>query len=140
VRVRTHLSAGKPSIIRELRLSRSLPTNCDHCGKTLLPANSCCLFDRIRYYGVMVCEDCRQRSVIPRPWTFHISRCVRCHRCGTCRIQRQASLDYIERLSYGLLSIVGRVLGGDLYYCVYCRMQFYDRRDQILPAAETMQT
>jgi hypothetical protein len=42
--------------------------------------------------------------------------------------------DHIDDMSYRPSSIIQRLLGGQLYHCIGCRLQFYDlrpRRSQV---------
>jgi hypothetical protein len=68
---------------------------------------------------------------------------VACPECGTTRVRRLARRDRIERLADVPWSTIQRHLGGKLYHCALCRLQFYDCRKQaadrtpILPPAVT---
>ena len=63
---------------------------------------------------------------------------VACPECGTTRIRRLARRDRIERLSDVPWSAIQRHLGGKLYHCALCRLQFYDCRKQALVAVATL--
>jgi hypothetical protein len=71
---------------------------------------------------------------------------VACPECGNARVARLARRDRIERMSDAPWSTIQRHLGGKLYHCALCRLQFYDCRKQsldpiaVLPPAVTALT
>ncbi len=58
---------------------------------------------------------------LPAPW-------CRCPQCGTERVKISGRRDHIDDLSHRPLSILQFLLGGQLYHCLGCRLQFYDLR------------
>jgi cytoskeletal protein CcmA (bactofilin family) len=53
---------------------------------------------------------------------------ARCPRCGTTRLRRRTRPDRIDQLESSPFNRIQRVFGAQLYHCIYCRYQFYDRR------------
>lgn len=56
---------------------------------------------------------------------------VSCPECGTGQIKRLAETDGIDRMSTVPWSTLQRYLGGRLYYCAFCRLQFHDCRRRL---------
>ena len=63
-----------------------------------------------------------------RRYTFRKGPEARCPLCGTYRLRALAERDHIDRMYNSLVNLVLRIMGGRLYHCRYCRLQFYDRR------------
>ena len=55
---------------------------------------------------------------------------VTCPECGTTRVKKLLKRDPIDRSSAVPWSRIQRSLGGRLYHCSNCRLQFYDCRKQ----------
>ena len=53
---------------------------------------------------------------------------ARCPRCGTARLKRRTRPDRIDKLEGSPFNRIKRVFGAQLYHCISCRYQFYDRR------------
>ncbi len=53
-----------------------------------------------------------------------------CPECGTTRLKKLSKPDRIDRVSTVPWSKIQRFLGGRLYHCLFCRLQFYDCRRQ----------
>ena len=58
------------------------------------------------------------------------ARYAACPECGTERVKRLIRRDRIDRMSDVPWSTIQRHLGGKLFHCVLCRLQFYDCRKQ----------
>jgi hypothetical protein len=53
-------------------------------------------------------------------------------------LRRLAERDHIDHMYRHPLSLLQRLLGGKLYHCRYCRIQFYDwRRPAPAPVPDT---
>jgi hypothetical protein len=61
------------------------------------------------------------RSFFPTPW-------CRCPQCGTGRVEISRKPDQIDSTSHRPASLLQHLLGGQLYHCLGCRLQFYDVR------------
>jgi hypothetical protein len=62
-----------------------------------------------------------------------------CPECGTTRVKKLLKRDWIDRISTAPWSKLQRWLGGALYNCPRCRLQFYDCRKKESVAASPMQ-
>ena len=51
-----------------------------------------------------------------------------CPECHTQKVFRRIRPDKIDPMIKSFSSIVRGLLGGTLYHCYYCRIQFYDSR------------
>jgi hypothetical protein len=85
-------------------------------------------WERFVYMAIYECRDCDNEELVPRRFRYHFGPECRCPRCGTIRVSKLKSRDMIDRMSHGFLNLVERMLGGQLYHCCFCRVQFYDRR------------
>lgn len=85
------------------------------------------------------CRECHAIDVLPRPYRFHFGKRCRCHRCGTYRITKLKMRDKIDPMEPGFLNLMERLLGGNLYHCRFCRLQFWDRR-RFVPAPPANKT
>ncbi len=64
----------------------------------------------------------------PRRYQYHFGARCRCVRCGTYRITKLKERDKIDKMETGFLNLLERWMGGKLYHCRFCRVQFFDRR------------
>ncbi len=74
------------------------------------------------------CRECQTLEAVPRPHKFHFGARVRCHRCGSFRVTKLRVRDKIDPMEPGLLNLLEKLAGGNLYHCKFCRIQFWDRR------------
>ena len=100
---------------------------CKQCGGHLHRIHRTFL-ERFSYMAIYECRECKDISSIPRRFRYHLGRFPRCPKCGTLRITKLKQRDHIDPLNTGFLNLLERVLGGPLYHCKFCRLQFYDRR------------
>ena len=71
------------------------------------------------------CPCGRTRLLEPRPVFSLVARCPKCS--GTqLRIRRQR--DGVDRILKNPFRLLQMILGGNLYHCEFCRIQFYDVR------------
>ena len=61
----------------------------------------------------------------PRPL---LSTVVRCPNCGRTEVKHRSRPDGIDRMLWNPLRLTLKLLGGRLYHCEFCRLQFYDLR------------
>jgi hypothetical protein len=78
--------------------------------------------------AIYECRECKDISSVPRRFRYHLGSLPRCPKCGTLRIVKLRSRDHIDPLTTGLLNLLERMMGGALFHCKFCRLQFYDRR------------
>lgn len=96
-----------------------------------------------------VCPDCGKRpGRVTRNWVERLlytrvwacpcdetwwgetrfSTVVRCPNCHRTDLRRRHERDRIDRMLRNPLRYMQRFLGGSLYHCQFCRIQFYDLR------------
>ena len=52
----------------------------------------------------------------------------RCPHCGSPDLKKREQRNHIDRLSHSPKSMFHYLLRGQLYYCAFCRLQFYGGR------------
>jgi DNA-directed RNA polymerase subunit RPC12/RpoP len=84
--------------------------------------------ERFSFLAKYRCRECNTEETAPRGYQLHFGHRCRCPRCGTYRITKLKERDKIDKMETGFLNLVERWMGGKLYHCRYCRVQFFDRR------------
>ena len=87
-------------------------------------------WERLVYRAAYECEDCKKRITVRRRLVFRLTLEARCPECGSARLSLFSAPDNIERMSRQTWSRVQKWLGGHLYYCAICRLQFHDWRSR----------
>ena len=101
---------------------------CDDCAGRLWRVHRTFL-EHFVYEAIFRCRVCQKEKFIARPYVFRLGKECRCPRCGTYRVVQLKKRDRIDPMDPGLLSLWQRlVIGGNLFHCNLCRIQFYDRR------------
>jgi DNA-directed RNA polymerase subunit RPC12/RpoP len=100
---------------------------CGQCGAKLRRVHRT-FWERFRYLAIYECRHCEREVLIPRHQTYHLGGTCRCPRCGTFRVVKLKVPDKIDPMQGGLLNMMERMAGGNLYHCCFCRVQFFDRR------------
>ncbi len=100
---------------------------CEQCGGRVRRVHRT-FFERFSYMAIYECRDCDTEKFYPRRYTYHFGPYCRCPHCGTFRVTRLKAPDKIDRVQTGFLNYLERLVGGKLYHCRYCRVQFHDRR------------
>jgi DNA-directed RNA polymerase subunit RPC12/RpoP len=85
-------------------------------------------FGRFLYVAVYECRECGTPTRMPRRYASYFGRYARCPRCGTLLVVRRRTRDRIDGMHHGFLNFLAWMAGGKLTHCLYCRVQFYDRR------------
>ena len=101
--------------------------HCRTCGGRLRRIHRS-FTERFLYMGIFECSQCKEMKRVARRYTYYLSKEVRCPLCGTTRLRMLLARDRIDRMHRNPLNLLQRYLGGRLYHCRYCRLQFYDRR------------
>jgi len=101
---------------------------CQKCGGSLRRSRRS-LFERLFYSEAFKCEKCGHRI---RSSSFdiryvHYVKCPQCHSVDLTVLKRR---DGIDRMRKGFFNLFQRIAGGKLYHCWFCRLQFYDTRQQ----------
>jgi hypothetical protein len=78
---------------------------------------------------VFQCLQCRRKTKIPKhPALYLLSLHRNCPKCGTPQLERLRKRDKIDPLYLNPLSLVQGLFGARIYWCPFCRLQFYDIR------------
>jgi len=84
-------------------------------------------FQRMAYRRIYACPCGRSRIAEPRPLYSLVARCPKCSRTVLRRRHERDRIDPILRNPFRLLQML---LGGNLYHCQSCRLQFHDLRSR----------
>jgi DNA-directed RNA polymerase subunit RPC12/RpoP len=102
---------------------------CGYCGGSKLKRVHRTFLERFSYLAIYECRECENEEFIPRRYTYHFAgEEARCPNCGTYRVTKLRGVDKIDKMASGPLNRLEKLMGGNLYHCVFCRLQFYDRR------------
>ncbi len=101
--------------------------NCKQCGARVHRIHRT-FSERFAYLAIYECRGCHDISASPRRYRYQLGPHCRCPKCGSLRISRLKQRDKIDPMIGGPFNLVRRLMGGTLYHCRYCRLQFYDRR------------
>jgi ribosomal protein L40E len=93
-------------------------------------------YQRFVYRQVLQCRKCGAREPMPREFTLKPTAHVQCPRCHTYKVSRRIAPDKIDPVIKSMSSMLQSVLGGRLYHCNFCRIQFYDLRHSMKPQAK----
>ena len=122
-----------PSVVRPRDLSykiNAMTTKCPHCRGARLRRVHRTFAERIFFQAAYECVACRGRQFAPRRFQYHLGSEPRCPKCGNSRITKLKERDSIDPMYPGILNLLERAFGRNLYHCFICRIQFYDRRIQ----------
>ncbi len=109
---------------------------CASCGSGLVRSHRSG-FEKLFYRAVYRCANCSAKQKEPLQTVSPLTRYAHCPRCGNPSPVVRSRPDKIDRMIHGPLRLLHRLLGGTLYHCIYCRLQFYDLRKK-KPAAESV--
>ena len=85
-------------------------------------------YQRFVYQQILHCRKCGVDQQMPREFTLKPTAYVQCPRCHTHKVSRRIAPDKIDPVIKSFSSVIKGLLGGRLYHCNYCRIQFYDLR------------
>ena len=106
---------------------------CRECGASLRRSKRR-WFERFQYLEAYRCEKCRARYHVTLASRLQLSRFAKCPKCRYQDIKALKRVDKIDRMRGGLFNLIHKLMGGKLYHCWFCRLQFYDfrpRRDNV---------
>jgi hypothetical protein len=86
------------------------------------------LWEKPVYSIVFECTKCEVRIGAKRKIFDYFGGNVKCPGCGTEKLERKRKRDKIDRLIKTPISVFQSLIGGNLYHCGFCRIQFYDVR------------
>jgi hypothetical protein len=102
---------------------------CLKCGEGLSRTHRN-LLEKVVYNLVFQCRACGARVGERRHFLNYFVKHTRCPRCGTDEVEKRKSVDKIDKRLKTPMSLLQAGLGGSLYHCVFCRIQFYDVRSR----------
>jgi hypothetical protein len=105
--------------------------SCRECGASLRRSKRR-WFDRVRYLEAYRCTGCAARYHVTLGSRLALSRYAKCPKCRYQDITPMKRIDKIDKLRGGFFNLIHRLLGGQLYHCWFCRLQFYDLRERRL--------
>jgi len=100
---------------------------CAHCGGGMSRSPRR-FWERPLFDSAFECRRCEARTRSKRVLIGSVGTHARCPRCGTEEIRKRSSPDRIDRVLRTPLSLLQSLIGGSLYHCMFCRLQFYDVR------------
>ncbi len=86
------------------------------------------LWERAVYTVLVRCRTCDRRTGQKRLFYNYFSRDTRCPCCGGAVLERRVKADRVDRQLRNPFRLAQRLLGGTLFHCEFCRVQFYDLR------------
>lgn len=117
--------------IDALKITGILDQYCERCGKKAvrIPRN---WWTRLWFTAKYRCIDCRyERAYLRRPALPSLHRA--CPRCGNRELERFPNRDRIDKTYLNPISMLQRLIGAPLWWCAWCRLQFYDYRPALPP-------
>ena len=100
---------------------------CRECGANLRRSKRR-FIDRLRYLEAYRCQGCGARYHVTIGSRLRLARYAKCPKCRYQDITAMKRIDKIDRMRGGIFNFVHKILGGQLYHCWFCRLQFYDLR------------
>jgi len=101
---------------------------CDWCGNTVGRVRRT-KWERLTSAIVYQCPDCQRKTKIPKfPGLYIFSLRRTCPKCGTPQLERLRKRDRIDPLYHNPLSLIQALFGASIFWCPFCRLQFYDLR------------
>ncbi len=102
---------------------------CPECGSFRMTRRRRSLVEKLRFAAVYICLDCHHAQPVRvrrRHPFFSLHVC--CPRCGTFELRTFSKIDHIESIYNNPISRIQQLFGATLWYCHWCRMQFFDFR------------
>ena len=109
---------------------------CIHCGSPLVRSRRTA-WEKLFYRAAYRCTKCAERIKEPVPGSNPLSRHCQCPRCGNPNPSVRLKPDKIDKLVRTPWRLIHRLLGGTLYHCAFCRLQFHDVRERQPAAARS---
>ena len=103
---------------------------CGKCGGTLVRVPRK-FHQKFVYHAVLTCKDCGGREERDQWFLFLFGKTSRCPRCGSFRVEKLRGVDHIDPMYKNPLSYLQKYFGGNLHWCPFCRLQFYDIRQRV---------
>ena len=100
---------------------------CDWCGEPVVRIRRH-RWNRLLYSMVFQCPVCERKTKIPKYPALYICLHRNCPRCATPQVERLSKRDKIDPLYLHPISLVQALFGAPIWWCPFCRLQFYDFR------------
>jgi hypothetical protein len=100
---------------------------CHECGGELRRSRRS-LLERFGYSKAYRCKQCQLRVRISHAEDSRGLQFASCPKCRSFELTAPRRVDKIDRMLKSPRSLLQRMLGGRLYHCWFCRLQFYDVR------------
>lgn len=102
---------------------------CPACRSSRMLRQRRSFTEKFRFAAVYVCQDCKQSHRVPIRRRYPmLSLNVCCPRCGTRDLRIFTRIDNIEGMYNNPFSRIQQLFGATLWYCQWCRLQFFDCR------------
>jgi len=101
--------------------------DCLTCGGDLMRVRRT-FGQKFIYHAILKCKKCGSRETRDQWFLFLLGGKSRCPRCGSYRVEKLRGIDHIDAMYKNPLSYFQKFLGGNLHWCPFCRLQFYDLR------------
>lgn len=99
---------------------------CQKCGAVMTRSHRRGI-ERLIFAQAFRCSTCNART---RRSYFNagFDEFANCPRCGNSAPDRRSRRDKVDSMLHSPIRMIHWALGGTLYHCVFCRLQFYDVR------------
>ncbi len=100
---------------------------CEKCRGILVRVRRS-IMEKMMYSRIYKCKECGFRISRNHHFTLYFAPHTHCPHCGNERVRLRSKPDKIDKTLKTPMSLLQRILGGRLYHCLYCRIQYYDLR------------
>src|SRR5882724_6427447 len=91
------------------------------CGKVRIHRT---FLEKFVYQAVFLCLKCGHRDAL---WhLFLLGQRSHCPKCWNVRVRKLKGVDQIDWMYKNPTSYIQKWFGANLYWCPFCRLQFYD--------------
>src|SRR5438045_7451423 len=104
--------------------------NCTDCGGVMIRIRRT-FRQKFIYHAVLMCKKCGRREAQDQWYLFLFGKKSRCPRCGSYRVEKLRGVDHIDPMYKNPFSYMQKYFGGNLHWCPFCRLQFYDVRKKM---------
>jgi hypothetical protein len=100
---------------------------CPNCGGTTIRRHRRG-FEKLIFSQTYRCRRCNIRFAKGYFNLGIFEKFASCPQCGNPAPDQRSRRDKVDSMLGGVVRLVHWALGGKLYHCVFCRLQFYDVR------------
>ncbi|HUP04895.1 MAG TPA: hypothetical protein VMU19_12955 [Bryobacteraceae bacterium] len=85
--------------------------------------------ERWLYAVIYQCPECKRKTKIARFPAIYVASLHRtCPKCGGPQLEKLRKRDHIDPLYLNPISLLQGLIGAPIWWCPFCRLQFYDFR------------